>query len=148
MKVILQRVSSASVSVNGKIAGAVNQGILILLGVMKGDQQEDVDYLAQKIAAYRIFPDEHGRMNKSLLDIKGEALVVSQFTLAADGKKGRRPSFDNAAPPEEALLLYEKFIQKLRSLNIQTATGIFGAYMEVTLVNDGPVTFVMEHTSH
>jgi D-tyrosyl-tRNA(Tyr) deacylase len=133
------------VHVDGKIVGEIGRGVLILLGVMQGDDAEKAAYLAKKVAEFRIFPDAQGKMNLSLLDIHGAALVVSQFTLAADGKKGKRPSFDYAAPPGEAQILYEHFMQHLRDRGIPTASGVFAAHMEVSLVNDGPVTFVLEH---
>ncbi len=145
MKLVIQRVREASVLVDEKVVGEIGTGILILLGVMKGDKVENVDYLANKAAEFRMFHDENKRMNKSVLDIKGEILVVSQFTLAADGKKGRRPSFDQAAHPSEAIPLYEDFVKKLKSKGIKVDTGIFGAEMIVNIVNDGPVTFVLEH---
>lgn len=114
------------------------------LAIIKGDTLEKANALAEKIAYYRIFPDQEHKMNLSLLDVRGEALVVSQFTLAADCRKGRRPGFDLAASPEDALHLYQKFVEKLQSFNITTATGIFGAYMEVSSINHGPVTFLFE----
>jgi D-tyrosyl-tRNA(Tyr) deacylase len=144
MKAVIQRVSQATVEVEGKTVGKIGRGVLVLLGILQGDREEQASCLAQKVAEFRIFPDSDRKMNLSLLDIRGEALVVSQFTLAADGKKGKRPSFDNAAPPEEAERYYEKFIQQLKNLGIETESGIFGAYMQVSLVNDGPVTFILE----
>lgn len=144
MKLVLQRVSQASVEVNGKIVGKIGRGVLVLLCVVSQDSAESAEYLAKKVAEFRIFPDEKHHMNLSLLDVHGEALVISQFTLAADAKKGKRPSFDLAAPPEEANTLYEKFVLCLRQLGINTETGIFGAYMLVSSINDGPVTFVLE----
>lgn len=144
MKIVLQRVSQSSVTVEGKVVGQIGRGILIYLGIIKGDTEEEARYLATKVAQYRIFPDQERKMNLSVLDIGGESLVISQFTLAASGKKGNRPSFDDAAPPPEAERLYEKFIGHLRSLKIPTQSGVFGAYMQVSSVNDGPVTFILE----
>jgi D-aminoacyl-tRNA deacylase len=142
----LQRVTRAAVRVDGELVGQIGEGVLILLGVIAGDGVGEADWLAQRAAGYRIFRDEDGRMNRSVLEVRGSALVVSQFTLAADGRKGRRPSFDRAAPPEEAEGLCERFVQRLRELGVPTETGRFGAMMEVELVNDGPVTFVLERS--
>ena len=144
MKVLLQRVSKAHVEVDGEIVGKIGNGVVVFLGVMKGDTEKELEYLVEKTAKFRFFPDEKGKMNLSLLDVKGEALIISQFTLAADGKKGKRPSFDQAASPEEAESLYKKFIQKLEDLGVATASGIFGAHMHIHLINDGPVTFLLE----
>lgn len=144
MKAVIQRVINAMVEVEGKMVGQIKQGILIYLGVIREDTKEQADALAEKIANFRIFPDEHGRMNRSLLEVQGEILVVSQFTLAADVKKGNRPGFDCAAAPEIAIPLYEQFIHKLQQLGIHTQTGVFGAHMHVTSINDGPVTFILE----
>jgi D-tyrosyl-tRNA(Tyr) deacylase len=134
----------ASVEVSGKIAGAIGQGVLVLLGVEKGDGERDADWLAEKIVALRIFEDEAGKMNRSLREIDGELLAVSQFTLAGNCTKGRRPSFDSAAPPEVANRLYEYFVERLRGLGPKVETGVFQAMMQVSLVNDGPVTFILE----
>ncbi|MAF65090.1 MAG: D-tyrosyl-tRNA(Tyr) deacylase [Planctomycetes bacterium] len=144
MKVVLQRVSSARVVVDGETTGAVGKGLLLLLGVLRGDGEADVARLAERVARYRVFRDDEGRMNLSALDLGAGMLVVSQFTLAADGRKGRRPSFERAAPPEIAQPLYERFVDHLRGLGLECATGRFGALMRVELVNDGPVTFVLE----
>jgi D-tyrosyl-tRNA(Tyr) deacylase len=144
MKAVIQRVSSAKVEVEGKSVGAIGRGALVLLGVEKGDAELDADWLAEKIVGLRIFEDEAGKMNLSLADIQGELLVVSQFTLAGNCSKGRRPSFDGAASPEEANRLYEYFVAKIRKLGVPVATGIFQANMQVTLSNDGPVTFILE----
>ncbi len=144
MKAVIQRVSEARVEVANTIVGTIGRGILVLLGVEKGDGERDAAWLAEKIASLRIFEDEAGKMNRSVLDIGGEVLAVSQFTLAGNCAKGRRPSFDTAAPPEEANLLYEYFVDRLRKLDVPVATGIFQADMQVHLVNDGPVTFVLE----
>jgi len=144
VKAVLQRVSRAVVRVDGKLVGSCEAGVLVLLGVMKGDGEAQAERLAERIARFRFFRDADGRMNESLLDCGGAALVVSQFTLAADGRKGRRPSFDRAAPPESAEALYEHFVDHLRSLGPEVQTGVFGAMMEVELTNDGPVTFALE----
>ena len=146
MKGVIQRVTSASVEVAGEIVGAIGPGILVLLGVEKGDDQRDSERLAEKIVGLRLFEDESGKMNRSLAEINGELLAVSQFTLAGNCAKGRRPSFDNAAPPEEANRLYLHFVHTVRGLGIPVATGIFQASMKVSLVNDGPVTFILEST--
>lgn len=144
MKTVIQRVTSASVTVEGRIVGEIGRGILILLGVEKGDAEVRADWLAEKIINLRIFEDESGKMNLSLRDINGSLLVVSQFTLAGNCDKGRRPSFDSAAAPEEGRRLYEYFVEALKRLNAPVATGIFQADMQVSLVNDGPVTFILE----
>ena len=144
MKAVLQRVSRAQVDVAGKTTGRIGRGIMVLLGVEKGDEERDADRLADKIVNLRIFEDEAGKMNLSLKEIGGELLVVSQFTLAGNCAKGRRPSFDAAAPPAEANRLYEYFVGRARALGVPVATGIFQAMMEVELVNDGPVTFILE----
>jgi len=144
MRAVVQRVSSASVRVSGEVVGAVERGALILLGVLEGDGEREATQLALKIAGYRFFSDDEGRMNRSAQEVGGALLVVSQFTLAADGRKGRRPSFDKAAPPAEAETLYEHFVSALRTSGLQVETGSFGAMMEVELVNDGPVTFVLD----
>ncbi|NLG19214.1 MAG: D-tyrosyl-tRNA(Tyr) deacylase [Fibrobacter sp.] len=144
MKIVLQRVSRSSVKVNGSIVGSINRGIMLLLGVHKDDTPEKADFLAQKCADLRIFPDQDGKMNLSLKDIDGEALVISQFTLLGDCSKGRRPSFIDAAPPEKGNRLYTYFVNRLKTHLRKVETGVFGAMMEVELVNDGPVTFVLE----
>ncbi len=144
MKAVLQRVNEARVEVAGTAVGAIGRGILVLLGVEKGDGERDADWLAEKIVGLRIFEDEAGKMNRSVQDVGGEILAVSQFTLAGNCAKGRRPSFDTAAPPAEANRLYEYFLDRLRKLTVPVATGIFQADMQVHLVNDGPVTFVLE----
>ncbi|MED6335398.1 MAG: D-aminoacyl-tRNA deacylase [Planctomycetota bacterium] len=144
MKVVIQRVTSARVLVGEETTGAVADGVLVLLGVLRGDTEADAERLAERVVRFRIFRDEEGRMNRSAFECGAAVLVVSQFTLAADGRKGRRPSFDRAAPPEQAEVLYERFIARVRELGLQTATGRFGALMRVELVNDGPVTFVLE----
>ena len=144
MKAVIQRVKQSAVTVDGKIVGQIQHGLLILLGVSKDDRESDADYLADKIANLRIFEDEAGKMNRSLLDVGGEALVVSQFTLFGDCRKGRRPSFIDAAPPDQANHLYVYFTQKLKDKSVPIQTGVFRAMMDVALVNDGPVTLILE----
>jgi len=144
MKAVIQRVSSASVTVDGAIVGQIGQGIMVLLGVEKGDTEAPADWLAEKIVALRIFEDEAGKMNRSLADIGGGLLAVSQFTLAGTCDKGRRPSFDSAAPADEGKRLYDYFVNALRRLQVPVQTGIFQADMQVALVNDGPVTLILE----
>lgn len=144
MKVLIQRVKSSDVKIDGKIISSIDKGILALVGIEKGDTKEQVEKLAKKIVNLRIFPDENDKMNRSLIDINGEMLIVSQFTLCGDCKKGTRPSFDKSAPPEIANELYEYFITQVQSYGIKTGTGKFGAMMEVLLINDGPVTFMIE----
>ena len=144
MKAVVQRVSRAEVRVDGEVVGRTEQGMVVLLGVMRGDTRRDAERLADKLAGFRFFGDAEGRMNVAATEVGGGALVVSQFTLAANGRKGRRPSFDRAAPPEQAEPLYEHFAARLRERGIPTETGRFGARMEVELVGDGPVTFVLE----
>ena len=143
MRIVLQRVSQASVTVDGNIVGKIGRGVLILVGVGKGDTEKDSVYLAEKIVNLRVFPDETGKMNLSLLDIGGSALVVSQFTLYGDCSKGRRPGFDGAAPPELAKQLYEHFVGRIRAAGVKVETGVFQASMTVNLVNEGPVTFIL-----
>lgn len=144
MKGLIQRVKRASVTIDGKVYSKINQGILILLGVEKGDNEQNTDKLADKLCKLRIFEDEDGKMNKSILDVNGEILIVSQFTLAGDCKKGTRPSFDKAELPQRANELYEYFVDLIKQKNIPVGTGVFGAMMDVELVNDGPVTFMLE----
>lgn len=144
MKAVIQRVCSASVTVDGQVVGRIGQGILVLLGVEKGDAEASADWLAEKIVGLRIFEDEAGKMNRALTDIGGAVLAVSQFTLAGNCDKGRRPSFDTAAPADEGRRLYEYFVEALKRQNIPVQTGIFQADMQVALVNDGPVTFILE----
>jgi len=139
---LLQRVSRSKVAVDGKTIGKIDLGYNILLGVVKKDDKKDIEKLVQKIVNLRVFTDENGKMNKSILDVKGKVLVVSQFTLAGSVKKGRRPSFDSAMPSVEAKKLYEEFCLQL-SKHIEVQTGEFGAMMEVEIVNDGPVTFII-----
>ena len=147
MRIILQRVKNARVDVAGETVGSIGPGLLIFLGVTHGDRNEDAEYLADKVIQLRIFADEAGRMNRSLLEVQGALLVVSQFTLYGDCRKGRRPSFDNAAGPEQARALYEFFIERLRSRNIAVESGVFQAEMEIHLINDGPVTFILDSRS-
>lgn len=144
MKVILQRSKEASVSVDKKIVGRIDNGLVLLVGFNENDTSHEIDYMVDKIINLRIFDDENGIMNKSLLDINGSILSISQFTLYADTKKGRRPSYKSAMSPNKATILYDEFNQKLKNKNIKIATGIFGASMEVSLVNDGPVTIILE----
>ncbi len=141
---LIQRVKKASVTVNEEITGEIQQGILLLLGIQKNDTEETANKLIDKILAYRIFSDENNKMNCNVQQIDGGVLVVSQFTLAADTKKGLRPSFSSAAPPAQAEALYDYFVTQMRSKHPQVATGIFGADMQVSLINDGPVTFILE----
>ena len=144
MKIILQRVTRASVAIKGERIAAISKGLLVLFGVEKHDDEEKVIFLAEKTLNLRVFPDGKGKMNLSCIDICGEILVVSQFTLAGDCSKGRRPGFDNAAPPDVAQLLYQKFIQHISHSRLKIATGKFGVDMQVELINDGPVTFILE----
>lgn len=144
MKAVIQRVSSADVSVNGHTVGRIGEGVVVLLGVATGDTERDADYLSEKIVNLRIFEDADGKMNLSLLDIAGEMLVVSQFTLLADCRKGRRPSFTGAAGFEEADRLYEYFVQKTKHSIKKVATGQFRTMMKVSLANNGPVTMILE----
>lgn len=145
MKALIQRVSSASVHVKGSEVSSIGPGLLVLLGVMKGDGADETAYVARKTASMRIFYDEAGKMNLSLKDIDGEALVVSQFTLAADTRKGNRPSFIDAEAPEKANQMYEEFMEALRAEGIKSVKdGVFAAHMEVSLVNDGPVTIMLD----
>lgn len=144
MRAVLQRVTQASVSVAGAVVGEIGAGLLILLGVAKPDTVRDAEFLAEKILNLRVFPDAAGKMNLSLLDTQGGLLVVSQFTLYGDCRKGRRPGFDAAAPPERARALYESFVEFARRGGLRVETGIFQAHMEVSLINYGPVTLMLE----
>jgi D-tyrosyl-tRNA(Tyr) deacylase len=144
MKALLQRVSSATVEVNSKTVGQIGQGLLILFCAVKGDSEQDLDYLTKKVSALRIFEDEQGKMNRSVMDIKGAVLVVPQFTIAASVRKGNRPSFDAAEAPEQARRFYEEFIRRLKASGIVVETGVFGASMAVSLTNDGPVTIMID----
>lgn len=146
MKCVIQRVSQASVTVDQSIVGQIDRGLLVLFGVEKDDDASQLDYHVGKLLKLRIFPDEQGKMNRSVQDIQGGILVVSQFTLAGDCRKGNRPGFDNAKAPQEAEQLYLQLVEKLRqSSTLTVETGVFGADMQVSLVNDGPVTFILEN---
>ena len=144
MKAVIQRVGEARVVVDGATVGAIGPGILVLLGVEKGDAEQDADWLAKKIVELRIFEDEAGKMNLSIQETGGAILAVSQFTLAGNCAKGRRPSFDTAAPPDEGKRLYDYFVARVRETGMPVETGIFQADMQVGLINDGPVTFILE----
>lgn len=144
MKAVLQRVTDASVEVDGRVVGKIHGGLMVLVGVAKGDTDADVGYLVEKIRSLRIFSDDQGKMNRSLTDVGGAVLLVSQFTLLGRTTNGRRPSFDEAAPPEQAKLLYEQVAAGLRACGTPVETGIFAAHMRVALVNDGPVTFMVD----
>ncbi len=144
MKVVLQRVQSSSVSIDGKIVGQIEKGLMLLVGITHDDTEKDVQYLADKITGLRIFEDEQGKMNLSLLDVGGQILSISQFTLYGDTRKGRRPGFSDAAKPEVAGKLYDLFNQAVVRLGVHVETGEFGADMAVSLVNDGPVTLIVE----
>lgn len=144
MKAVLQRVTSASVEVDGQIVGQIQHGLMVLLGIAKGDDESDIRYLIDKIRGLRIFSDEQGKMNRSLSDVGGAVLLVSQFTLVGRTNNGRRPSFDEAGFPDDAKRLYEQLAGDLSAAGTQVETGVFGAPMRVALVNDGPVTFVLD----
>lgn len=144
MRAVVQKVSSSKVTVDEKVVGQINQGLMVLLGVTHGDTSKDVDYMVDKITNLRIFEDAQGKMNLSLKDVNGEVLAVSQFTLYGDARRGRRPSFSEAARPEVANPLYEEFVQKVKNQGINVGTGKFGAHMMVDLTNDGPVTILLE----
>lgn len=144
MRCVVQRVSRASVTVEGKITGQVEKGYMVLVGVETGDTEQDMRYCAEKVAGLRVFEDENGKMNLSVKDVGGAVLAVSQFTLLGDARHGRRPSFSNAARPEEANAFYEAFCEALRAENIRVETGVFQTDMQVELVNDGPVTILLD----
>jgi D-aminoacyl-tRNA deacylase len=144
MRVVIQRVKEAHVDVGGLTIGAIRTGLLVLVGVTYADSPKDAEYLADKITHLRIFPDDVKRMNRSIIEARGGLLVISQFTLYGDCRKGRRPSFDQAAPPEQAKSLYDYFVERLRLSNTIVETGVFQAEMEVHLINDGPVTLVLD----
>jgi D-tyrosyl-tRNA(Tyr) deacylase len=144
MRAVVQRVDKAKVTVDGKIVGEISRGLMVLVGVAEGDTEKDVQYLADKVTGLRIFEDEAEKMNLSVKDIGGEILSVSQFTLYGDCRKGKRPSFDKAAKPETAIVLYEKFNELCRQQNIKVETGVFGAHMLVELANNGPVTILLD----
>ncbi|WP_286886196.1 D-aminoacyl-tRNA deacylase [Aneurinibacillus sp. UBA3580] len=145
MRVVVQRSRQASVTVNGEIVGKIERGLVLLVGITHGDTKDDAEYVAEKIANLRIFEDENGKMNRSVKDEGGAILSVSQFTLYGDTRKGRRPSFVEAARPEQAKPLYDFFNDKLREQGLNVETGVFGAMMDVALVNDGPVTLIVEN---
>ena len=147
MKIVIQRVKKASVTINNRLYSYINKGILALVGIEKGDTKEFAEKLASKLINLSIFPDEDGKMNRSIKDIKGEMLIVSQFTLCGDCKKGTRPSFDRSAPPAEADTLYKYFSELISEEGIPVKTGQFGAMMDVELINDGPVTFILEKST-
>lgn len=144
MKVLVQRVLSSSVEVDNKIVGQINKGLMLLVGFTDSDTDKEIDYMVDKIINLRIFDDEDGVMNKSLIDVNGSILSISQFTLYADTRKGRRPSYIKALNGDKAILLYDKFNNKLKEENIKVETGIFGADMKVSLINDGPITIMLE----
>lgn len=144
MRIVLQRTKKASVTVNGEVTGAIDSGYMLLVGVTHEDTNAQADWLAEKIASLRLFEDDEGKMNRSIEDVGGKILSVSQFTLYADTKRGRRPSFIEAARPETAEPLWNYFNERLRSLGLDVETGVFGAMMDVELVNDGPVTIILE----
>lgn len=144
MKVLVQRVTSANVKVNSKVVGEINRGLLLFVGFTQSDTTKEIDYMVDKVINLRIFDDENGVMNKSLLDTEGSILSVSQFTLYADSSKGRRPSYINALNGDKAIILYDEFNKKLKEKYVKVETGIFGAYMQVELINDGPITIMLE----
>jgi D-tyrosyl-tRNA(Tyr) deacylase len=144
VKALLQRVTGASVSIGGEVVGEIGRGLVVLVGVASGDTEKDIGYLVQKIVNLRIFPDDDGRFDLSALDIKGGLLLVSQFTLLADTRKGRRPSFVEAAPPDEAEELFGRFVEQARATGLRVETGRFQQYMQVEIHNDGPVTILLD----
>jgi D-tyrosyl-tRNA(Tyr) deacylase len=144
MRAVVQRVSRARVSVGNEVAGEIGRGLLVLLGIAKEDLEGDADYLSEKVAGLRVFEDDAGRMNRSVADVSGQVLVVSQFTLYGDVRRGKRPSFDAAAPPERARALYEYFAERIRAAGLPCKTGRFQEMMQVELVNDGPVTILLD----
>ncbi|KJR42968.1 D-tyrosyl-tRNA(Tyr) deacylase [Candidatus Magnetoovum chiemensis] len=144
MKALIQRVTSASVSINGEVYSAIGRGFVLFLCIVKGDSQQELEYISKKAVNLRIFDDKDGKMNLSLKDINGEALVISQFTLASDCKKGNRPSFDRAETPDKAQAMYNDFVRLLTEQGVRVSAGVFAADMQVSLINDGPVTFMLE----
>ena len=144
MKVLVQRVTSANVKVNSKVVGEINRGLLLFVGFTQSDTTKEIDYMVDKVINLRIFDDENGVMNKSLLDTEGSILSVSQFTLYADSSKGRRPSYINALNGDKAIILYDEFNKNLKEKNVKVETGIFGVDMQVELINDGPITIMLE----
>ncbi len=147
MRAVVQRVSQASVTVDGRVVGRIDRGLMILLGVKTGDTEAEASWLAAKIAGLRIFPDDEGKFNLSVQEVDGATLVVSQFTLYGDARKGRRPSFSDAAPPEVAESLVNRFVEYLRAEGLTVETGVFGAAMQVEIHNDGPVTLIVEKSN-
>jgi len=144
MKAVLQRVTNASVEIDGKVVGRIQHGTMVLLGIAKGDNESDTAYMVEKIRSLRMFADDQGKMNRSLTDVGGAVLLVSQFTLLGRTDNGRRPGFDGAAPPDQAKRLYEQVAGELRTCGMSVETGVFAAHMQVAIVNDGPVTFVVD----
>jgi D-aminoacyl-tRNA deacylase len=146
MRAVVQRVSNASVTVGGTVVGEIELGLVVLLGVSAKDAESDATYLAEKIAGLRIFEDDEGKMNRSVIDVGGAVLAISQFTLYGDVRRGKRPSFDDAARPDHARMLYEYFVAQIRRLNLRCETGQFQAFMSVSLINEGPVTILLDST--
>ncbi len=144
MRVLIQRIKEGRVTIDGKEISRIQAGVCLFLGIANGDTKENADYLAEKVVALRIFEDEAGKFNRSILDVQGEVLTISEFTLYGDCSKGRRPSFSRAAPPQEAEPLYHYFVQRLKVLGLKVATGRFQAKMEVNIINQGPVTFILD----
>jgi D-tyrosyl-tRNA(Tyr) deacylase len=144
MRVLLQRVNKACVSINGKVIGRIGKGLVLLVGVAGDDTDKDINYLVEKVAGLRIFADDAGKFNLSIQDVKGELLIISQFTLLADTRKGRRPSFTEAAPPDQAESLFNEFVKRMHSTGLNTETGEFQQYMQVEIHNDGPVTIMLD----
>lgn len=144
MRAVVQRVAKGSVEIEGKVVGSIGKGLMVLLGVSENDTMDDVNYMADKVVNLRVFDDEEGKMNYSLLDIKGELLVVSQFTLYGDCRKGRRPNYMAAAKPEKADELYQEFVKACKAYQVKTETGVFQADMQVNIINDGPVTLILD----
>lgn len=144
MRAVIQRVLESSVSVEGTVVGEIGKGIMVLLGVEEGDTEKEAQYIADKVIGLRIFEDEEGKMNHSLQEVGGELLAISQFTLLGDARKGRRPSYSNAARPDEANRLYEYFVEKVRATGTKVEKGVFQADMKVSLINDGPVTILLD----
>jgi D-tyrosyl-tRNA(Tyr) deacylase len=144
VRAVVQRVAEASVRIEGELTGRIGPGLAVLLGVAVGDGERDADYIAEKVLNLRVFSDDAGQMNRSVLDVRGGVLVVSQFTLCGDARKGRRPSYTDAAPPADANRLYERFVERLRPSGLELATGVFRATMDVALVNHGPVTILLD----
>lgn len=144
MRAVVQRVKEASCKVDGKTVGKIEKGILLFLGIGKGDEDKDLKYLVDKVLGLRIFSDDEGKMNLSLEDVEGEILIISQFTLYGDARKGKRPSFSNSSSPEIGEAYYKQFIEEVRSRGIKAETGVFGADMDIQLINDGPVTILLD----